>query len=153
MAKFSCSGYGTVPVGSKCASGHWVTADSVMKLIQETLREIVRFSKEDEEEFACIVRSEIENRQSSEMKGQKTRLTACQKRLDELENLLCKIYEDNTLGKLSDKRYQILEAQYTKEQEALEAEIDSLQKKVDEYEQEQRSADKFIALVKKVPEL
>lgn len=119
-----------------------------MKLIQETLREIVRFSKEDEEEFACIVRSEIENRQSSEMKGQKTRLTACQKRLNELEPLLCKIYEDNTLGKLSDKRYQILEAQYTKEQEALEAEIDSLQKKVDEYEQEQRSADKFIALVK-----
>lgn len=120
-----------------------------MKLIQETLREIVRFSKEDEEEFVCIVRSEIENRQSSEMKGQKTRLTACQKRLDELETLLCKIYEDNTLGKLPDRRYQILEAQYTKEQEALEAEIDSLQKEVDEYEQEQKSADKFIALVKK----
>lgn len=148
-ANFSCSGYGKIPVGSKCASGHWVNADSVMKLIQETLREIVRFSKEDEEEFACIVRSEIENRQSSEMKGQKTRLTACQKRLDELETLLCKIYEDNILGKLPDKWYQILEAQYTKEQEALEAEIDSLQKKVDEYEQEQKSADKFIALVKK----
>lgn len=148
-ANFSCSGYGKVPVGSKCASGHWVNADSVMKLIQETLRKIVRFSKEDEEEFACIVRSEIENRQSSEMKGQKTRLTACQKRLDELETLLCKIYEDNTLGKLPDKRYQILEAQYTKEQEALEAEINSLQKEVDEYEQEQKSADKFIALVKK----
>lgn len=148
-ANFSCSGYGKVPVGSKCASGHWVNADSVMRLIQETLREIVRFSKEDEEEFTCIVRSEIENRQSSEMKGQKTRLTACQKRLDELETLLCKIYEDNTLGKLPDRRYQILEAQYTKEQEALEAEIDSLQKEVDEYEQEQKSADKFIALVKK----
>ena len=148
-ANFSCSGYGKVPVGSKCASGHWVNADSVMRLIQETLREIVRFSKEDEEEFAHIVKSEIENRQSSEMKGQKTRLTACQKRLDELETLLCKIYEDNTLGKLPDRRYQILEAQYTKEQEALEAEIDSLQKEVDEYEQEQKSADKFIALVKK----
>ena len=148
-ANFSCSGYGKIPVGSKCASGHWVNADSVMKLIQETLREIVRFSKEDEEEFTCSVRSEIENRQSSEMKGQKTRLTACQKRLDELETLLCKIYEDNTLGKLPDRRYQILEAQYTKEQEALEAEIDSLQKEVDEYEQEQKSADKFIALVKK----
>lgn len=148
-ANFSCSGYGKIPVGSKCASGHWVNADSIMKLLQETLREIVRFSKEDEEEFAHIVKSEIENRQSSEMKGQKTRLTACQKRLDELETLLCKIYEDNTLGKLPDRRYQILEAQYTKEQEALEAEIDSLQKEVDEYEQEQKSADKFIALVKK----
>lgn len=120
-----------------------------MALIQETLREIVRFSKEDEEEFVRIVKAEAENQQSSEIKGQKTRLAACKKRLDELETLICKIYEDNALGKLPDKRYQILDAQYAKEQESLEAEATSLQKAVDEYESGQKSADKFIALVKK----
>ena len=120
-----------------------------MALIQETLREIVRFSKEDEEEFVRIVKAEAENQQSSAIKGQKTRLAACKKRLDELETLICKIYEDNALGKLPDKRYQILDAQYAKEQESLEAEAASLQKAVDEYESGQKSADKFIALVKK----
>ena len=149
VANFSCSGYGKIPVGSKCASGHRVNADSVMALIQETLREIVRFSKEDEEEFVRIVKAEAEKQQSSEIKGQKTRLAACKKRLDELETLICKIYEDNALGKLPDKRYQILDAQYAKEQESLEAEVTSLQKAVDEYESGQKSADKFIALVKK----
>ena len=149
VANFSCSGYGKIPVGSKCSSGHRVNADSVMALIQETLREIVRFSKEDEEEFVRIVKAEVENQQSSEIKGQKTRLAACKKRLDELETLICKIYEDNALGKLPDKRYQILDAQYAKEQESLEAEAASLQKAVDEYESGQKSADKFIALVKK----
>lgn len=149
VANFSCSGYGKIPVGSKCSSGHRVNADSVMALIQETLREIVRFSKEDEEEFVRIVKAEAENQQSSEIKGQKTRLAACKKRLDELETLICKIYEDNALGKLPDKRYQILDAQYAKEQESLEAEATSLQKVVDEYENGQKSADKFIALVKK----
>lgn len=128
VANFSCSGYGKIPVGSKCSSGHRVNADSVMALIQETLREIVRFSKEDEEEFVRIVKAEAENQQSSEIKGQKTRLAACKKRLDELETLICKIYEDNALGKLPDKRYQILDAQYAKEQESLEAEATSLQK-------------------------
>ena len=149
VANFSCSGYGKIPVGSKCSSGHRVNADSVMALIQETLREIVRFSKEDEEEFVRVVKAEAENQQSSEIKGQKTRLAACKKRLDELETLICKIYEDNALGKLPDKRYQILDAQYAKEQESLEAEATSLQKAVDEYESGQKSADKFIALVKK----
>ena len=149
VANFSCSGYGKIPVGSKCSSGHRVNADSVMALIQETLREIVQFSKEDEEEFVRIVKAEAENQQSSEIKGQKTRLAACKKRLDELETLICKIYEDNALGKLPDKRYQILDAQYAKEQESLEAEAASLQKAVDEYESGQKSADKFIALVKK----
>ena len=66
-----------------------------------------------------------------------------------METLICKIYEDNALGKLPDKRYQILDAQYAKEQESLEAEATSLQKVVDEYENGQKSADKFIALVKK----
>lgn len=149
VANFSCSGYGKIPVGSKCSSGHRVNADSVMALIQETLREIVQFSKEDEEEFVRIVKAEAENQQSSEIKGQKTRLAACKKRLDELETLICKIYEDNALGKLPDKRYQILDAQYAKEQESLEAEATSLKKAVDEYESGQKSADKFIALVKK----
>lgn len=65
VANFSCSGYGKIPVGSKCSSGHRVNADSVMALIQETLREIVRFSKEDEEEFVRIVKAEAENQQSS----------------------------------------------------------------------------------------
>ena len=61
-----------------------------MALIQETLREIVRFSKEDEEEFVRVVKAEAENQQSSEIKGQKTRLAACKKRLDELETLMHK---------------------------------------------------------------
>ena len=40
-------------------------------------------------------------------------------RLKELEVLLCKIYEDNILGKLPDSRYATLDAQYGKEQSEL----------------------------------
>lgn len=94
-----------------------------MALIQETLREIVRFSKEDEEEFVRIVKAEAENQQSSEIKGQKTRLAACKKRLDELETLICKIYEDNALGKLPDKRYQILDASTPRSRKALKRKL------------------------------
>ena len=35
----------------------------------------------------------------------------CQKRAGELEKLICKIYEDNALGKLPDARYRALDAQ------------------------------------------
>ena len=45
-----------------------------------------------------------------------------------LEVLLCKIYEDNILGKLSDSRYATLDAQYEKEQTELTAEISALEK-------------------------
>ncbi len=35
-------------------------------------------------------------------------MTVCEKRIGELEILIAKIYEDNALGKLSDKRYTML---------------------------------------------
>ena len=67
----------------------------------------------------------------------------------ELEKLICKIYEDNALGKLPDARYEALDAQYAKEQDALNAEITELEKAVTGYEQSRKSAEKFIALIDK----
>ena len=53
------------------------------------------------------------------------------------------------LGKLPDARYKALDAQYAKEQDALEIEIAELEKAVTGYEQSQKSAEKFIALIDK----
>ena len=43
--------------------------------------------------------------QDSDIKKKKRRLTAAQKRAGELERLVCKIYEDNALGRLPDARH------------------------------------------------
>ena len=63
---------------------------------------------------------------------------------------LIHIYEDNALGKLPDTRYKALDAQYAKEQDTLEIEIAELEKAVTGYEQSQKSAEKFIALIDKM---
>lgn len=91
----------------------------------------------------------VASHQTSEVSEQKQRLEQCRTRSEELEVLLCKIYEDNALGRLPDKRYAVLEARYTKEQEALDNEIISLQNLVSGEESNPLSAGKFIALVKR----
>ena len=149
IAQFTCSEYGKIPVGSRCPIQHRVNADVVMTLVKETLREIINFSKEDEDEFVKLVRNAVESQQTSEVSEQRQRLDQCRSRSEELDVLLCKIYEDNALGKLPDKRYAILEAQYTKEQEALDNEIVNLQNLVSGEESSPLSAGKFIALVKR----
>ncbi len=53
------------------------------------------------------------------------------------------------LGKLSDARYAALDAQYAKEQNELECEIVQLEKAVSGYEQNRKSAERFIALIDK----
>ena len=149
IAQFTCAEYGKIPVGTRCKTQHRVNADVVMTLIKETLREIINFSKEDEDEFVRIVRKAVASQQSDEASDQKARLDECRKRSQELDVLLCKIYEDNALGRLPDRRYAVLETQYTKEQEALDSEIINLQNFVSGVDESPLSAGKFIALVKR----
>ena len=120
-----------------------------MTLIRETLREIITFSKEDEEEFVRIVKKAVASQHTEEASEKKTRLEECRKRSEELEVLLCKIYEDNALGRLPDKRYAALEAAYASEQAALDNEIINLQNIVGGEESSPLSAAKFINLVKR----
>ena len=66
-----------------------------------------------------------------------------------MEKLICKIYEDNALGKLPDARYAALDAQYAKEQDELSTKIAELEKSIIGYEKNRKSADKFISLIDK----
>ena len=70
-------------------------------------------------------------------------------RCEELEKLICRIYEDNILGKLPDSRYEVLDKQYSKEKAELDAELKELEVKLTEYEKSKNSASKFMALIDK----
>ena len=96
-----------------------------------------------------MVQEAQSSQQTAEVKKQRTRLATAKQRVSELEVLLCKIYEDNILGKLSDSRYATLDAQYAKEQAELTAEISALEKAVKSYETHEKDADRFIALIDK----
>ena len=110
---------------------------------------IAEYAKHDRAEFVRVVQEAQSSQQTAEVKKQRTRLATAKQRVSELEVLLCKIYEDNILGKLSDSRYATLDAQYEKEQSELTAEISVLEKAVKSYEKHEKDADRFIALIDK----
>ena len=107
------------------------------------------YAKHDRAEFVRVVQEAQSSQQTAEVRKQRTRLTTAKQRVSELEVLLCKIYEDNILGKLSDSRYATLDAQYEKEQSELTAEISALEKAIRSYEKHEKDADRFIALIDK----
>ncbi len=146
---FDCANYHKTPVGTACPSGHRIYASVIMTLVKETLKEIVQFSEEDEAEFKHLVEETVAAKQGTTFKEKESQLKKNKIRREELELLLCKIYEDNALGKLPTKRYQMLEAQYTNEQETIDKEIRELEKALENEKKDQYSASKFIALIKK----
>ena len=147
--QFTCSQYTKVPCGTLCGTQHRIRAEAVLTLITDMLRAIAEYSKNDRAEFIRTVQETQAAQQTADISKRRKRLAAAQKRAGELEKLICKIYEDNALGKLLDARYEALDAQYTKEQDALNAEIAELEKAVTGYEQSRKSAEKFIALIDK----
>ena len=149
ISQYTCSQYSKVPVGKLCTTQHRINEDVVLSLVSEMLKAIAEYAKHDRAEFVRVVQEAQSSQQTAEVRKQRTRLATAKQRVSELEVLLCKIYEDNILGKLSDSRYATLDAQYEKEQSELTAEISALEKAIKSYEKHEKDADRFIALIDK----
>jgi site-specific DNA recombinase len=149
VPQYTCSQYSKVPVGTLCPTQHRINADVVMTLITDTLCAIATYSKNDRAEFVQTVKDAQVAQQSGSIAQKKKRLSEARKRSEELEKLLCQIYEDKILGKLPESRFATLDARYADEQDELSGEIEELEQAVTGYEHKQQSAEKFIALIDK----
>lgn len=144
---YTCSAYTKTPCGTLCPSAHRIKAEAVLNLIRETLKDIKKYLDEDNEAFIRSIQNEMEEKEKIEIEKKKIRLTESQNRLQELERLMCRIYEDMILNKIPNNRYEILNNQYETEQVALSKEIKDLEQQVSRYEKETDRARKFISLI------
>lgn len=144
---YVCSNYKKVPCGTLCPSAHRIKAEVVINLIQETLKDIKNYLDEDNEAFIHSIQNEMEEKEKAHIEKKKIRLTESQNRLQELERLMCRIYEDMILNKIPNNRYEILNNQYETEQLTLSKEIKDLELVISRYEIETDKARKFISLI------
>lgn len=144
---YVCSNYKKVPCGTLCPSAHRIKAEVVLNLIQETLKDIKNYLDEDNEAFIHSIQNEMEEKEKAHIEKKKIRLTESQNRLQELERLMCRIYEDMILNKIPNNRYEILNNQYETEQLTLSKEIKDLELVISRYEMETDKARKFISLI------
>ena len=68
-----------------------------------------------------------------ELAVKRRQLTQAERRIEELDRLFKRIYEDNANGKLSDSRFQMLSDDYEQEQEEKTGKIDRFIGKVQKY--------------------
>ena len=144
---YVCSNYKKVPCGTLCPSAHRIKAEAVLNLIQETLKNIKKYLDEDNEAFIRSIQNEMEEKEKVEIEKKRTRLIDSKGRLQELERLMCRIYEDMILNKIPNSRYEILNNQYEMEQITLSKEIKDLEFAISRYEKETDRARKFISLI------
>lgn len=153
-ACYNCGNYNNShdQSGKVCCS-HNIQAKVIDQLVLETIQYACKSVRMDERAFVESIRSASEIREQSEAKKLKAALKHQEKRYAELDILLKKAYEDNALGRLPDKRYEMLSAGYEKEQAELEQFIKTCREQLTQYDEDTDRTEKFLALVHKYTDI
>ena len=128
---------------------HYIPTQKLEAAILSTIQRVSWYVRNNEAEFIERVREASDQRQEEAVKDSKTQLAKAKRRHKELDGLVKKLYEANATGKLPDKHFTRLFAEYDEEQAALEASIAEWQEQIDNWNADKMKTEKFIELVKR----
>ena len=153
-AGFNCSTYNSSRKKYKqvCCS-HSIKEDTVKQLILESIQYALKSVRMDEAAFIKSMRSASQVRDKGEVKKLKSDLVKKEKRFADLDLLIKKVYEDNAMGKLPDRRYEMLSSDYEKEQQEIEISMREIQEKLMQFEEDTDRTEEFLLLVHKYTDI
>ena len=148
--EYNCSTYNLSRQSyDKQCSQHYIRTEVVRKLVLETIKAVSDYVITNEEEFINRIYSTSRDKQKESIKSLKRKIAQDTKRVNELNMLMKKLYEDNISGKLSDKRFEFMLSEFENEQDTLEISMENAKVEIEKYESDTVRADKFIELVKR----
>lgn len=145
---FRCSKYKGNSRSGVCTQ-HYVREDALYQLVLKQLQHFLSYLQQFERVF---IRRQIDTTLAErryELSAKQKQIEKDEKRMEELDRLFRKIYEDNVNGKLNDERFYKLSDGYEAEQEQLKQEIETLKAEVSEADTEATNVSKLIAITKK----
>jgi len=134
---------------SRSCTCHYIRVPVVESLILDAIRKVSGYVRKNEAKFVERVRKESALQQDTAVKESKRKLTQSQRRRDEINGLIKKLYESYAADKIPEKHFTELLTGYDAEQTSLENEIISLQTEIDAFNSTTVNIDKFIELVKR----
>lgn len=141
---FICSSYRQL---TRDCSMHHIPTAKMEAAILAAIQRVSWYVRNNEAEFIERVREASSRHQAQSVKDCKQKLNRAQRRHKELDGLIKKLYEGNATGKIPDKHFNRLLAEYDEEQTELETAIVELQKQIENADADRLKTDRFIELV------
>ena len=123
---------------------HYIREAVLKEIVLEAIQKTARYVQEFEPVFLYQFARQNTRAREQSIRSLKQKIEKSRKRISELDKLFARIYEDNTLGKLSDERYARMSADYEKEQKELLAAVESDEQTVRDMEQERIDLKQFL---------
>ena len=128
---------------------HFIRTCILTELVLGEINKLLVSVHDDEDGFVerSMERSAVSH--LDEVKKAKRLIGKNERRIDELDKLFTRLYEDNVLGKIDDERFAQMSAGYTDEQKKLKAEVERLRTLIEANEQKSSDISHFLQVVRK----
>ena len=143
---FTCSKYRGL---TQDCTVHYVPTQKLEAAILSAIQRISWYVCNNEQEFVQRVREASSLRQEETAKDCRKQIAQAKKRHAELDGLVKKLYEANATGKLPDKHFNRLLAEYDEEQVMLETSMTEWQEQLDSWNADRVRMSEFIDLAKR----
>ncbi|MDR2570004.1 MAG: DUF4368 domain-containing protein [Oscillospiraceae bacterium] len=136
-----------------CNSPHTIRNEVLKKIVLQNLWEAIVYVSRCESDFIREAAELSARQHDNRLVADKLALTKAEKRIDELDNIIKRLYEDNLSGKLTDERFMKFSYDYELEQENLKTAIEAMRRDVKQREQKRQNTKAFVAAAKKYTDL
>ena len=139
--------------GKEVCPTHFIRAVVLEQGVLAHMRMTIACVANHEEQFRKAMGAKQKAEAKRELAAKRRQLTQAERRIDELDRLFKRIYEDSVSGKLSDSRFQMLSDDYEQEQEDLQEKLLRLNEEITKQEEQAENIDRFIGKVRKYLDL
>lgn len=137
---------------NNCVS-HQIRNVVVEQLLLQDLQRVTSFAREHEDEFLQLITSNSERELNKELKDSHKEYEQAKARINKLDTIIQRLYEDNVEGKISDERFMKMSATYEAEQKELAVRVTDLQDFIDHAKEKSLNAEHFLSLVRKYTDI
>lgn len=149
LPRKNCYHCGKYKRSNELCTAHYIRESVIHHLILNELQKVIAIAQNDKERFLKIAMQSYESKNSGDVKKLQKEKVICEKRIQELDVLIKKIFEQSILGTLSTERLKILAAEYETEQSEIKNKLSDIISQIDNAATQQLNADRFIAIVNK----
>ena len=147
---FVCGTYRKIKGGCK---SHQIRNVAVEKILLDSIRQITVYAREHVSEFVEMVSNKSQAEINKSQRDNRRELDQSTKRMEKLDTIIQKLYEDNDEGKISDERFMKLSASDEDEQKDLKARISELECEIATDKENSLNVNHFLDLVKRYTEI
>jgi DNA invertase Pin-like site-specific DNA recombinase len=148
---FRC--YANIRYGNVECSSHYIRLENLVELVLRDIQKHVALAAENSGKYVEHLLRISKNERQGEMAAHKKESAKCEKRLNEIDMLIQKLYEDMTFGVITQKRFMSMSANLETEQSALKVRYDELTAYLDSSVENARNAELFADLVRQYTDI